>query len=64
MGATDGFSKGSWGVYTDFQEALEKQFVAPMRLYVEQLLALQQEGLGKSVKILKHFARSKIKLVT
>ncbi len=27
---------------------------------LEQLLALQQEGLGKSVKILKHFARGKI----
>jgi hypothetical protein len=32
MGATDGFSKASWGVYTDFQEALEKQFIAPMQL--------------------------------
>jgi hypothetical protein len=30
---------------------------------LEQLLALQQEGLGKSVKILKHFARGKLKLV-
>jgi hypothetical protein len=49
-------------VHTDFQEALEKQFVAPVQL-LEQLLALQQEGLGKSVKILKHFARGKIKLV-
>jgi hypothetical protein len=29
---------------------------------LEQLLALQQDGLGKSVKILKHFARSKIKI--
>jgi hypothetical protein len=26
MGATNGFSKASWGVYTDFQEAVEKQF--------------------------------------
>jgi hypothetical protein len=32
MGATDGFSKASCEVYTDFQEALEKQFVAPMQL--------------------------------
>jgi hypothetical protein len=32
VGATDGFSKASWGVYTDFQEALEKQFVAHMQL--------------------------------
>jgi hypothetical protein len=30
---------------------------------LKQLLGLQQEGLGKSVKILKHFARGKIKLV-
>ncbi len=30
---------------------------------LEQPLALQQEGLGKSMKILKHFARGKIKLV-
>jgi hypothetical protein len=30
---------------------------------LDQLLALQQEGLGKSVKILKHFARVKIKIV-
>jgi hypothetical protein len=30
---------------------------------LEQQLSLQQEGLGKSVKILKHFARGKIKLV-
>jgi hypothetical protein len=42
MGATEGFSKASSGVYTDIQEVLEKQFVAPMR--VEWLLALQQEG--------------------
>jgi hypothetical protein len=46
-------------VYIDFQETLEKQFVAAL----EQQLALQQESLGKSVKILKHFARDKIKLV-
>jgi hypothetical protein len=30
---------------------------------LEQLLPLQQEGLGKYVKILKHFARGKIKLI-
>ncbi len=30
---------------------------------LEQQLAQQQEGLGKSVNILKHFARGKIKLV-
>jgi hypothetical protein len=32
MRATGGFSKVSWGVYTSFQEALEKPFLAPMRL--------------------------------
>jgi hypothetical protein len=30
---------------------------------LDQLLTLQQEGLGKPVEILKHFARGKIKLV-
>jgi hypothetical protein len=30
---------------------------------LEQLLAPQQEDLGKFVKILKHFARSKIKFI-
>jgi hypothetical protein len=29
---------------------------------LEQLLTLKQEGLEKSVKILKHFARGEIKL--
>jgi hypothetical protein len=33
IGATDGFSKASWGVYTDFQVALEIKFVPPMQLY-------------------------------
>jgi hypothetical protein len=32
MGAIDSFSKASWGVYVDFQEALEKQFAAPIQL--------------------------------
>jgi hypothetical protein len=27
MGATDCFSKASWGVYTYFQEALEKSYL-------------------------------------
>jgi hypothetical protein len=30
---------------------------------LEQLFTLQQEGLGKSVKILKHFARGRIILI-
>jgi hypothetical protein len=49
-------------VYTDFQQALGKQLVAPMRLYVEQLLTVEQEGLGKSVKILKHIAKGRIQI--
>jgi hypothetical protein len=36
--------------------------LAALRRDREQL-ALQQEGLGKSVKILQHLARGKIKLV-
>jgi hypothetical protein len=32
LGATGSFFKASSGVYIDFQEALEKLFVAPMRL--------------------------------
>jgi hypothetical protein len=47
-------------VYKDFQEALA---ICSSHAALEQLLALQHEGLGKSVKILKHFARGKIKLV-
>ncbi len=42
-------------MYTDFREALEKQFVSA-HAGLEQQLALHQESLGKSVKILKHFA--------
>jgi hypothetical protein len=49
-------------VYTDLQQALGKQFVAPMRLYVEQLVTGEQEGLGKSVKIQKHIAKGRIKI--
>ncbi len=32
MGATGGFSKAYWGVYTDFREILVKLFLAPMQL--------------------------------
>jgi hypothetical protein len=56
MGATDGFSKASWGVYTDFWEALEKQSVAP-HAALEQLLALQQEGLGNICENSKAFCK-------
>jgi hypothetical protein len=48
MGATASFSKASWGMYTDFQEAFKKLFVAPNAL--ELLFTLQQEALAKSVK--------------
>jgi hypothetical protein len=41
-------------MYTDFREALEKQFISS-HAALEQQLALHQESLGKSVKILKHF---------
>jgi hypothetical protein len=32
-GSYKSLSQSEWRVYTDFQEALEKQFGAPMRLY-------------------------------
>jgi hypothetical protein len=48
-------------VYTDLQEALEKP-ICSSHATIEQLLALQQESLGK-YKNQKHFARGKIKLV-
>jgi hypothetical protein len=38
---------------------LVSKTLSPIRIY----FSLQQEGLGKSVKIFKHFARGKIKLV-
>jgi hypothetical protein len=64
MGATDGFSKASCEVYTDFHfSGGFRKAICSSHAALEQLLALQQEGLGKSVKILKHFARGKIKPV-
>jgi hypothetical protein len=45
-----------------FPEGVRKA-VCSSHAGLEQLLTLQQEGLGKSVKILKHFAKDKIKLV-
>jgi hypothetical protein len=32
FGGSGGFSKASWGVKTEFQEALEKLFEAPLQL--------------------------------
>ncbi len=51
MGATGGFSKTSWGMYADFQEALENLFVAPMQ-HLNSCYILEQEGEGKSLKFL------------
>jgi hypothetical protein len=41
-----------------FQDSLAKPLVAPLWLY-NSCEMVQQEGLAKSVKILKHFARVK-----
>jgi hypothetical protein len=60
---TGWFSKAFWKVYTDFQEALEKSFVAPMQL-LHSSCTLQQDGLEKSVKSQKYLARGTIKFVT
>ncbi len=40
-----------------------RKAIRSSRVAVEQLLTLQQEGLRKPVRILKHFARGEIKLV-
>ncbi len=58
---TDWFSKVFWKVYTDLQEALEKSFVAPMQL-LHSSYTLQQDGLEKSVKSQKYFAKGTIKI--
>jgi ascorbate-specific PTS system EIIC-type component UlaA len=62
-GATGGFSNASRGVYTDSRGGFRKAICSSHVAFLEQLLALQQESLGKSVKILSHFARGEIKLV-
>ncbi len=43
-------------MYIDFQEALEKLFATPIRLY-NSYYTLQQKGSGKYLKILKPFER-------
>jgi hypothetical protein len=64
MGAGNSSTKAAWGMYTDFQEAVGKLFTAPMQLYVNSCYTITKEGgLGKSVKILRHYARGTIKLV-
>ncbi len=50
MGATDGFSKLSRNVYMHIFLGGFKKAICSSRAALEQLLALQQEGLGKSVK--------------
>jgi hypothetical protein len=71
-GSTNRFSEAAWELQmaflkppvecTQISRRLRKATCSPLAAF-EQLLALQQEGLEKSVKILKHFARGKIKLV-
>jgi hypothetical protein len=74
MGATNRFSEAAREIQMAFLKPpllrIVHRFPGGFRKAIcifhaalEQLLALQQEGLGKSVKILKHFARGKIKLV-
>jgi hypothetical protein len=73
LGATNRFSVAAWELPMAFLKPPEECKQIFRRLFrkaicgshaaLEQLLALLQEGLGKSVKILKHFARGKIKLV-
>jgi hypothetical protein len=75
MGATNRFSEAAWELQMVFLIFLcllrsvhrfpggFRKAICSSHAALEQLLALQQEGLGKSVKILKHFARGKIKLV-
>jgi hypothetical protein len=69
MGATNRFSKAAWELQMAFQKPPEectqmsrslRKAICSFHAALEQLLALQQEGLGKSMKILKHFARGKI----
>jgi hypothetical protein len=46
---------------THLQEAIEKPLVALIQLK-NNFSALQQEGSGKSMKILKHIVRGKMKV--
>jgi hypothetical protein len=54
-GATGSFSKASWGVCTNFQEALEKPFVAPTAL--EQLLHTTVRGFREIYENSKAFGK-------
>jgi hypothetical protein len=59
-GAKYSFSKAFCCVNTYVQEAIEKPFVALIQ-FKNNCSALQQEGFGKSMKILKHIVRAKMK---
>jgi hypothetical protein len=63
MGATNRFSEAAWELQMSFSKRRRKA-ICCSHVVLEQLLALQQEGLGKSVKMLKHFARGKKNLFT
>jgi hypothetical protein len=65
------FSEAVWELQMAFLKPPEehtqisgglRKVIGSFHAALKQLLALQQEGLGKSVKILKHFARGKINL--
>jgi hypothetical protein len=62
MKPTDCFSKAFLKSVHRFPGGFGKTF-SSSNAALEQLLTLQQESLGKSVKILKPFARGRIKLV-
>jgi predicted kinase len=68
MGATNRFSEDARELQMFFLKPPEectqisrrrRKAICCSHVVLEQLLALQQEGLGKSVKMLKHFARGK-----
>jgi hypothetical protein len=63
MRATDFFCQASWEWPTDFQEALENH-ICSSDVASEQMLHSIAMVLGKSLKILKHFARGKLNLLT
>jgi hypothetical protein len=60
-------SEAAWELQIAFIKPPEDDTQSPEAICsshaaLQQLLALQQEGLGNSVKILKDFARGEIKL--
>jgi hypothetical protein len=70
MGATNSFSEAAWELQMAFPKPLRsvhripggfRKAIFSSHAALEQPLALQQEGLGKSVKILKNFERDKVR---